>query len=273
VPDFSETLPKTNGKIPNRILRSLPPGEYEELLPHIELVRLRIGQVLHEPGDEMRYVYFPNHGVLSMLTVLDGGEAVEIATVGNEGMADLSVFLGLKVATSRLINQVPGEVLRLERPSFLKLVSQCPGLGAGLGLYMVAMFTLVSQSAACNRIHSLEERCARWILMTHDRVDVDTFPLTQEFLSTMLGVRRPSVTVAAGMLQKAGFIAYSRGNMTVVDRAALEASACECYQIITEQFQLLPGGGTMRESGRRLLSSGLYSSAPREGPAGQDDQT
>jgi hypothetical protein len=101
--------------------------------------------------------------------------------------------------------------------------------------------------------------------MTHDRVDADTFPLTQEFLSTMLGVRRPSVTVAAGMLQKAGFITYSRGNMTVVDRAALEASACECYQIITEQFQTLPGGGATRESGRRLLSSGLYSSAPRQG--------
>jgi hypothetical protein len=128
---------------------------------------------------------------------------------------------------------------------------------------MVAMFTLVSQSAACNRIHSLEERCARWILMTHDRVDADTFPLTQEFLSTMLGVRRPSVTVAAGMLQKAGFITYHRGNMTVLDRAALEASACECYGIITEQFQLLPGGDVSRESGRRLLSSGLYSSETR----------
>jgi CRP-like cAMP-binding protein len=267
-----DSVPKTNGGIPNRILRSLPLSEYEELLPHVELVRLRIGQVLHEPGDEMRHVYFPNHGVLSMLTVLESGEAVEIATVGNEGMADLSVFLGLKVATSRLINQVPGEVLRLERAAFLKLVSQCPGLGAGLGLYMVAMFTLVSQSAACNRIHSLEQRCARWILMTHDRVDVDTFPLTQEFLSTMLGVRRPSVTVEAGTLQKAGFIAYSRGNMTVVDRPALEAAACECYQIITEQFQLLPGGGTVRESGRRLLSSGLYSSGPRQGPAGPDDE-
>jgi CRP-like cAMP-binding protein len=153
-------------------------------------------------------------------------------------------------------------VLRLEPSSFLQLVSQCPGLRAGLGLYMVAMFTLVSQSAACNRLHSLEERCARWILMTHDRVDADTFPLTQEFLSTMLGVRRPSVTVAAGMLQKAGFITYSRGNMTVVDRAGLEASACECYQIITERFQHLPGPGLARDTGRRLLSSGLYSSEP-----------
>jgi CRP-like cAMP-binding protein len=263
-----ETSLKTNGDIANRILRSLPSDEYEQLLPFLELVRLRIGQVLHEPGDEMRYVYFPNHGVLSMLTVLNSGEAVEIATVGNEGIADLSVFLGLTVATSRLINQVPGEALRLEPSAFLRLVSDCPSLRAGLGLYMVAMFTLVSQSAACNRLHSLEERCARWILMTHDRVDADTFPLTQEFLSTMLGVRRPSVSVAAGVLQKASLIAYSRGNMTVVNRAGLESSACECYQIITEQFQRLPGRDTQREGGRRLLSSGLYSSAPPQGAAG-----
>jgi CRP-like cAMP-binding protein len=259
------SVPSSNGQIQNRILRSLPRSEYEQLLPHVELIRLRISQVLHEPGDEMPYVYFPNYGVLSMLTVLESGEAVEIATVGNEGIADLSVFLGLKVATSRLINQVPGEVVRLGTPSFVELVAECPGLRAGLGYYMVAMFTLVSQSAACNRLHSLEERCARWILMTHDRVDADTFPLTQEFLSTMLGVRRPSVTVAAGMLQKAGFITYSRGNMTVLDRAALEASACECYQIIAEQFQHLPGGDSQRDGGRRLLSSGLYSSWPRHG--------
>jgi len=113
--EFVETVPRTNTGIPNRILRSLPHSEYELLIPHLELVRLRIGQVLHEPGDEMGYVYFPNYGVLSMLTVLDSGEAVEIATVGNEGMADLSVFLGLKMATSRLLNQVPGDVVLVRR--------------------------------------------------------------------------------------------------------------------------------------------------------------
>jgi CRP-like cAMP-binding protein len=255
-----EQIPKTNGEIANRILRSLPPSEYERLLPYVQVVRLRIGEVLHEPGEAMPYVYFPNHGVLSMLTILESGEAVEIATVGNEGMADLSVFLGLKFATSRLINQVPGEMLRLEPNAFLRLVQECPGLRAGLGLYMVAMFTLVSQTAACNRIHSLEERCARWILITHDRVDADTFPLTQEFLSTMLGVRRPSVSVAAARLQKAGFVNYRRGNMTILDRKGLENAACECYRIITEQFQRLPGGNATYERGRRLLSSGMYSS-------------
>jgi CRP-like cAMP-binding protein len=254
-----ETAPKTNGQISNRILRSLPADEYQHLLPHLEAIRLRIGQILHEPGMDMRDVYFPNHGVLSLLTVLESGETVEIATVGNEGMAELSVYLGLKISTSRLICQVPGEFLRMPAHTLLTLVPQCPAFQAGLGVYMVAMFTLVSQTSACNRLHSLEERCARWILMTHDRVDADTFPLTQEFLSSMLGVRRPSVTVAAGMLQKAGFISYTRGNMTILDREGLEASACECYGIITRLFHSLPGGAQAFQRGRRLLSSGLYS--------------
>ena len=129
-----ESIPETNGEIANRILRSLPANEYAQLIPYVEVVRLRIGQVLHEPGDEMPYVYFPNHGVLSMLTILESGEAVEIATVGNEGMADLSVFLGLRSATSRLINQVPGEMLRLKPPAFLRLVEACPGLSGRFGL-------------------------------------------------------------------------------------------------------------------------------------------
>jgi len=187
----------------------------------------------------MPYVYFPNHGVLSMLTVMRSGEAVEIATVGNEGVADLSVFFGLKVATSRLLVQVSGEVVRLERSSFLGALSDCPKLQEGLGLYTVAMFTLVSQSAACNSRHSVGQRCARWILMTHDRVDSDDFPITQDFLASMLGVRRPTVTVAAGMLQKAGFIRYRRGRMTILDSDGLHGAACGCYRLIQGTFDRL----------------------------------
>src|SRR5512140_103693 len=221
-------VPEQNGQIANRILRSLPKAEYEKMLPHLELMRFPMERIVHESGQEMGHVYFPNHGVLSMLTVLENGDLIEIATVGNEGMADLSVFLGLEVSNSRLLVQVPGDTLRMERDIFLDLVSRLDGLRIALGEYMVAMFTLVSQSAACNRLHPLEERAARWILMTHDRVDADTFPITHDFLASMLGVPRPSVTVAAGMLKKAGFISYSRGRMTVLDRSGLEASACEC---------------------------------------------
>ena len=222
------SAPPTNGQIANRILRTLPKEEYEQLLPYLEPVRFPMGRVVHEAGQEMTHVYFPNHGVLSMLTVLENGDLIEIATVGNEGMADLSVFLGLNVSNSRLLVQIPGDTLRLEIGVFTDLVSQLDGLRIALGHFMVAMFTLVSQSAACNRLHPIDERAARWMLMTHDRVDSDSFPITHDFLASMLGVRRPSVTVAAGMLQKAGFIRYSRGNMRILDRAGLENSACEC---------------------------------------------
>jgi len=235
-------LQHSKGQIANRILRGLPSSEYEAMQPHFELVRLPIGRIVQESGQEMDHVYFPNHGVLSMITVLENGDLVEIATVGNEGMADLSVFLGLKVSHSRLLIQVPGDALRMERKAFLDFVSRSERLRTLLGRFTVAVFILVSQSGACNRLHTIEERAARWLLMTHDRVDADTFPITHDFLASMLGVRRPSVTLAAGILQKAGFISYRRGRMTILDRAGLEASACECYAIVKKEFDAMPGG-------------------------------
>ncbi len=249
--------PLPQASIPNRLLRSLESPVYDQMAPHLELVRFPLGRIVYEPGQALDDVYFPNHGVLSMLTVLENGDLVEIATVGNEGMADLSVFLGLKISSSRLLCQVPGDTLRMKTAIFLDLVERHPGLRMALGSYMVSMFILVSQSAACNRLHPVEERCARWILMTHDRVDSDSFPLTQDFLASMLGVRRPSVSVAAGMLQKAGLVRYNRGRMTVLDRDGLEAAACECYAIVRHQFDSMPGGEAERP-GYRRLSSGLH---------------
>ena len=250
----------SNLNIANRILRSLEPAVYELMLPHLQLVHFPLGHVVYEPGQALDRVFFPNHGVLSMLTVLENGDLVEIATVGNEGMADLSVFLGLKISSSRLLCQVPADTLWLRTDVFLDLVEKNPALRIALGSYMVSMFILVSQSAACNRLHPVEERCARWILMTHDRVDSDTVPLTQDFLASMLGVRRPSVSVAAGILQKAGLVSYSRGRMTVIDRDGLEAAACECYAIVRGQFDNMPGGEASRP-GQRRLSSGLHAPA------------
>ena len=235
-------LQHSKGQIANRILRSLPSSEHEAMQPHLELVRLPMGRIIQDSGQEMDHVYFPNHGVLSMLTVLENGDLVEIATVGNEGMADLSVFFGLKVSHSQLLIQVPGDSMRMERKAFLDFVSQSERLRMLLGRFAVAMFTLISQSGACNRLHTIEERAARWLLMTHDRVESDTFPITHDFLASMLGVRRPSVTLAAGMLQKAGFISYRRGRMTILDRAGLEGSACECYAIVRKEFDAMPGG-------------------------------
>ncbi len=256
--DRPTNIPEFPRTISNRILSSLPPDEYERILPDLKLVPLKFRISLHEPGDTMPYVYFPNMGVISMLTVLENGDAVEIATIGNEGMTDLSVFLGLDASDSRLLIQVPGTAMRMESHRFREHVENIPILRTLLGYYAVSLFALVSQSAACNRMHPIVERCARWLLMTHDRVDATVFPMTHNFLAEMLGVRRPSVSVAAETLQDAGLITYRRGKVSVLDRAGLEAASCECYQLIRERFDRLPGRSPAASRGRRLLSSGEH---------------
>jgi CRP-like cAMP-binding protein len=246
--------------IANRILASLPPENYARILPGLKEVPLTFRMSLHEPGDKMPYVYFPNTGVISTLTVLGDGRAIEIATIGNEGMTDVSVSLGREESDSRLLVQVPGTAMRMESGRFRKHVEQFPILRALLGYYTVSMLALVAQSAACNRTHPMVERCSRWLLMTHDRVDSATFPMTHQFLSTMLGVRRPTVSIAAEALQDAGFITYHRGKVTVLDRLGLEGASCECYRIIRERFDRLPGRSKDNTPGRRLLSSGEQAS-------------
>jgi CRP-like cAMP-binding protein len=247
--------------VANRILSALAPEDYARILPDLKTVPLKFRISLHEPGDKMPYVYFPNTGVISMLTVLEDGNAVEIATIGNEGMTDLSVFLGLEESTSRLLIQVPGTAMRMESGRLRERLDEIPSLRVLLGSYAMSLFGLVAQSAACNRMHPMLERCARWLLMTHDRVDGTEFPMTHQFLSEMLGVRRPSVSVAAETLQAAGLITYHRGIVTVVDRPGLEAAACECYGLIRDCFDRLPGRSDADSGGRRLLSSGEPASA------------
>lgn len=247
--------------ITNRILSSLPHEEYERILPDLTAVPLTFCSSLHEPGDEMRYVYFPNTGVIAMLTVLAGGDAVEIATVGNEGMTDLSVFLGLETSDSRLVIQLPGSAMRMESARFREHVDQLPSLRSLLGNYASALFALVVQSSACNHVHPIVERCARRLLMTHDRVDADEFPMTHQLLSEMLHVRRPTISAAAAVLRDADVITYRHGKVTVRDRAGLEAASCECYRLIRKRLDRLPGGSDGVSRGRRLLSSGEYASA------------
>lgn len=226
----------------NRLLTALPVEEYERLLPKLESVSLPVKQVLYEPNKPIEYVYFVNHGVISLLNIMEDGTIVEIATVGNEGMVGLPVFLGGDTIPCRAFVQLPGDAIRMKADVFKYLVNQGSPLHGLLQRYTQALFNQVAQSAACNRVHSIEERCSRWLLMTRDRVNSDDFPLTQEFLSQMLGVRRPSVSVVAAILQKAGLIRYSRGKITILDRLGLEASACECYAIIKQEFDRLLGG-------------------------------
>jgi CRP-like cAMP-binding protein len=205
----------------------------------MKLVELPLGTSLYEPYAPIERVYFPEDGVGSLLTRLDDGVETEVATVGREGMVGLPVFFGVESVPGRAIWQVPGEALVLQAKVLRSETRQSEALNDALRSYAQGLFTQISQSASCNRRHEIKQRCSRWLLMTHDRVNGDEFELTHEFLSKMLGVRRAGVSVAAGLLQKAGLIKYSRGRITIIDREGLEATSCECYRIVREEFDRL----------------------------------
>jgi CRP-like cAMP-binding protein len=226
----------------NRILAALESKDRDRLLAETTLVTLELKQVVLQPGKAIDTVYFPEGAVVSLLTTMEDGGAVEVATVGNEGIVGVPVFLGGHGMSARDLYQVqvPGQARTMDSETFLKASRREPLRGL-VERYAQALFTQVSQQVACNALHSVTERCSRWMLLTADRVGQNEFPLTQEFLAQMLGVRRASVTVAAGTLQHAGFIRYSRGRVTIVDREGLEDAACECYRIIRTEFdRLLP---------------------------------
>lgn len=235
-------LSKSHKKSENRLLAALPKEEYERLVANMEGVSLKLKQSVYEPNELIEYVYFVKNGVVSLLTVMEDGREVEVATVGNEGMVGLPVFLGSDKIPGKAFSQVPGDALRMKADVFKDKVTPGSPLHDLLQRYTQALFNLIAQGSACNSLHSVEERMCRWLLMTQDRVGQDEFPLTQEFLSKMLSVRRPTVSMTASILQKAGLICYSRGKITILDREGLEASSCECYGIITAEFDRLVGG-------------------------------
>jgi CRP-like cAMP-binding protein len=223
----------------NRILGHLSNKDFQRLRKRMKLVELPMGTTLYEPSARLEHVYFPEDGVASLLTRLDDGTETEIATVGLEGMVGLPVFFGVESVPGRTIWQVPGKALVLQAKVLHRETRQGGALSDVLRLYAQGLFTQISQSASCNRRHEIVQRCSRWLLMTHDRVNGDEFALTHEFLSKMLGVRRAGVSVAAGILQKAGVIKYSRGRIKIVDREGLEGISCECYRIVREEFDRL----------------------------------
>lgn len=226
----------------NSILGLLPRREARALEQQLEPQALVQQKVLHEPHEPIGLVYFVIRGVVSLVKNLDTGETVEVATVGPEGMIGTTLALGSESADSRAIVQVPGEALCMRASAFKRVLKRSSNLQEIIMRYTVALLNQVAQSAACNRVHSVDERCARWLLMTHDRVKNDTFPLTQEFLAQMLGVHRPTVSVAAAMLQKAGYIRYVRGTITIADRKGLEKASCGCYRAISKEYDRLLKG-------------------------------
>lgn len=229
-------------RLRNRMLAPLPDEEMAIIRPHLERFPLDVGQVVGDVYRPLDHVYFPETGVVSSLSVMTDGSAVETATIGYEGMFGLSAFYGVESTPEHAFIQVPGEGHRIPAPIFREILRTVPTLRERLNRYTVALLSLVGQNSGCNRKHAIDQRCARWLLMTHDRVGRDQFELTHLVLSQMLGVRRASVTVAAIALQNAGAIEYTRGKVTVVDRTALERSTCDCYAIIQSAFDRIVDG-------------------------------
>ena len=222
--------------IENRLLAALPSQAYLSLVPNLEPVCLDFKEVLYESRELIQHVYFPNNGVVSLLAIMADRTPAEVGLVGNEGMVGLPVFLGVDTTPLKVIVQVPGDAMRMPVDVFKDLVNQDAPLHGLLQRYTHALMFQISQSAVCNCHHSVEQRCCRWLLMTRDRVRSSQFPLTQEFLSQMLGVRRPSVTVVASKLQRSGLISYRHGQITVLDCLGLESASCECYRLIKLEF-------------------------------------
>jgi CRP-like cAMP-binding protein len=219
----------------NRLLAALPRREYARLLPGLKPVTLVFGDVLYEPGDTIKRVYFPNDSIVSLLAMVPGKSVLEVGMVGNEGMAGLPIFMGVNVSQTRALVQGAGSAMMMNSAAVRLESNRLGSLHQLLHRYSHSLLSQVSQSSACNRFHSVITRLARWLLMTSDRLGMKEFRLTQEFMSNMLGVRREVVNKAAGSLQTGKLIHYSRGIITILDRPALEAKACECYAIIKSE--------------------------------------
>jgi len=225
----------------NRILARLPKDESNRLQSKMQEVEMKQGTMLYEPHKPFRRVYFPETGVASIVTVLDDNTEIEVATVGYEGMVGLPVFLGVHKSPAKAFWQVDGKAFVLDAKALREETQRGSALAVTLHLYIQAFFTQIAQSATCNRVHKVKQRCARWLLMTHDRVEGDEFGLTQEFLARMLGIRRTGVTEVASDLQRGGLIAYSRGHIRILNRVGLEKISCECHRVVMDEYRRLLG--------------------------------
>lgn len=227
----------------NGLLNALPSKEYWRFASQLETVSLRTGQVLFDLG-KIQHIFFPINGIVSKVVRMDKGNGVEVGMIGKEGMAPLCLFMDLDASPFRAIVQNPGQAFRMNADEFKAIVKPGHVFHSIILRFAAAFMAQVSQSAGCNRLHSLEKRYCRWLLMTHDRVQADQFELKQEFSAGMLGVRRMSITPVAQKLQEAGMIRYRRGQITVLDRPALESAACECYRRVQAVYEKLLGTTT-----------------------------
>ena len=232
-------IPEIEGiPVRNELLLGLPSPESNLILPQLTFIQLRTHDILEDPGELIKYAYFVNSGLVSVLSMMENGKSVEVGITGKEGCTALPMAVGLKTSLLRLVVQIQGTAFRISSQGLAKSLRQCPVLEKRMQQYSQIMGMLSAQVAACNRLHEVDERLARWLLMSQDRVEGDIVSLTHEFLAHMLGTRRSSVTVAAGVLQKAGLITYNRGSVKIEHRARLEDAACECYDLIRKHTDI-----------------------------------
>jgi CRP-like cAMP-binding protein len=230
---------KPDDPVKNRLLAALPQEEYERLRPSLEPVSFELGEVIYESGERLDYVYFPTTAIISLLYLMEDGSSAEMGLAGNEGVVGIALFMGGGTMPNRAVVQSAGGAVRLKA----KVLQSEFALGSKfqhlLLRYTQALITQISQTAVCNRLHSVEQQLSRWLLLSHDRVEADELVMTQELIADMLGVRREGVTVAAGRLQDDGAISYVRGRIQILDRQKLEAIACECYKVVKDEFDRL----------------------------------
>jgi len=235
-------MPTLDSPSQNQLLAALPTAEFEPLVAHLELVQLPLGEMLYEPGGQLKHAYFPTTAIVSLHYIMESGASSESAGVGNEGIVGVSLFMGGNTTSSSAVVQTAGHAYRMESRKLLDEFNRAGLFQRLLLRYTQALMTQMSQTAACNRHHSVEQQLCRWLLLTLDRLPSNELVMTQELIANMLGVRREGITEAAGNLQRAGFISYRRGHIAVLDRAGLEARVCECYAVVRKEFdRLLPG--------------------------------
>jgi CRP-like cAMP-binding protein len=225
----------------NRLLAALPSDEYERLLPRLQEVSLSLGEVVYEFGGQLDYVYFPTSSIVSLLYTMENGTSAEMGLTGNDGVVGIALFMGGGTMPNRAVVQSAGEAIRMKAKMLQDEFARGGKFQNRLLRYTQALITQISQTAVCNRLHSVEQQLCRWLLLSHDRVKADELIMTQELIADMLGVRREGVTVAAGGLQDAGAISYVRGHIKILDRQKLEETVCECYRVVKDESDRLLG--------------------------------
>jgi CRP-like cAMP-binding protein len=246
---MSTATHNSNNALKNYLLATLATDDFERVRSHLESVSFKLGEVLYESGQKMEYVYFPTTAIISLLYIMENGATAEIGIVGNDGVLGMALFLGGDTTTSRAIIQNAGDAFKMKATDLLVELARSGMFQKLLMRYTQALITQISQTAVCNRLHSLEQQLCRWLLLSHDRLNTDELVMTHDLISNMLGVRREGITLAAQKLALKKLIVNNRGSIMIIDRQGLEETVCECYKVVNDEYNRLLGRGISRTLG------------------------